>query len=110
MFVSENIATHFGVEYKSGKSVFWLRQWGRKGLSYEANGIAIPARTYLTFARTLVDAWMNSPRHREAILEPEAQYTGFACSPEWPGKGSVRDEAEFHKYYCVQVFYTPLPR
>jgi uncharacterized protein YkwD len=105
--VLENVATHFGVEYKSGHDVFMLRQWGREGMSYKANGEAIPPRTYLSFARSLLDAWMASPGHRETILTPGVKYMASACREEWPGPGHRRGEEEFHKFYCVQLFFSP---
>jgi uncharacterized protein YkwD len=109
MLVAENIATQFGIQYKSGKPVYDLSQWGRKGLSYRPNGDPIPRHTYLSFARTVVDSWMASPAHRENILVRDARYIGSAAREEWPGKGRKSGDEEFHKFYVAQVFFTPMP-
>jgi uncharacterized protein YkwD len=105
MLIAENIATAFGIQYQAGRKVYPLEQWNRTGLSYEPNGKPIPPHTYVSFARALVSQWMDSPHHRENILLPDARYMGSACTPS----RDPSDDREFHKFYCAQEFFTPMP-
>ncbi|MGH7179007.1 MAG: CAP domain-containing protein [Tepidisphaeraceae bacterium] len=104
MFVSENAALAYGIQYDPGRDVFPLSQWHREGLSYRGDGPAIPPHTYRSFAQTLVKMWMDSPAHRANILMRGSQSLGVACL-EQPVKGKSV-ENEFHRFYCVQVFCT----
>lgn len=104
MLVAENIGTASGIQYKGGEPVFPLRQWRREGLSYKENGPAIPPHTYHTFTEVVVRQWIDSPKHRENIMLPDAKYLGSAALPA-SSKGQT--EVEFHKFYTGQVFFTP---
>ena len=104
ILVAENIGTASGIQYKGGEPVFPLRQWKREGLSYKENGPAIPPHTYRTFTQVVVKQWIDSPRHRENIMLPDARYLGSAALPA-NLKGAT--ETEFHKFYTGQVFFTP---
>lgn len=104
ILAAENIATSPGIQYQSGRNVYPLKQWKRKGVSYEENGPAIPPHTYQSFAAQVVKQWIDSPSHRENIMLRDARYMGAACLPANPK--SETDEA-FHKFFCAQVFYTP---
>ena len=99
--IAENVATTFGIQYQSGRTYFRDRQNGRTNFRYSLRGPAIPTHTYGTFAKALVDAWMNSKGHRENILRKEAQYLGVYCSP------AKNTEMEMPMFYCTQVFFTP---
>jgi uncharacterized protein YkwD len=104
ILVAENIGTASGIQYKGGEPVFPLRQWRRQGLSYKENGPAIPPHTYRTFTEVVVKQWIDSPRHRENIMLPDAKYLGSVALPA-SAKGQT--EFEFHKFYTGQVFFTP---
>lgn len=71
----ENIATAFGIQYKAGTSVSSIS--------------AIPHHTYISYAKDLVEGWMNSPGHRANILSKDYVYLGcgnyyFESDGEWP--------------------------
>lgn len=102
-FVAENIATAFGIRYESGTNVYVkegppVPRAGGRRFSYEPDGKPIPNHTYRTFARELVDAWMNSPGHRDNILHRSPTHMGHAC---------VRAVSEdgIPLFYCAQEFY-----
>jgi len=99
--IAENVASTFGIQYQSGRTYFRDRQNGRTNFRYSLRGPAIPPHTYATFAKALVDAWMNSKGHRENIMRKEAQYLGSHCTP------ARATEMEMPMYYCTQVFFTP---
>jgi uncharacterized protein YkwD len=100
--IAENVATAFGLQYQSGARFYPMRENGRTVFRYKPGGPAIPPHSYTTFAKALVDAWMNSKGHRENILRKEAQYLGVYCAP------ANNKEGEMPMFYCTQVFFTPL--
>ena len=79
-FVAENVATHFGIRYRSGSPIYRVDRDGRRGFSATPGGPPIPPHTYLTFARSLLDQWMASPGHRQNILSKSARMEA-ACTP-----------------------------
>jgi uncharacterized protein YkwD len=107
--VAENIATNFGIKYRSGVAVFHVPG----GVSYQSDGPPIPPHTYLSFGKELVDTWMKSPHHKENIMLPDAKYLGAWCVEATPSEKKAEDDDSpddpaFHKFYCVQVFFTPM--
>jgi uncharacterized protein YkwD len=96
-FVAENVATHFGIPYRSGSPIYRVDRDGRRGFSATPGGPPIPPHTYLTFARSLLDQWMASPDHRQNILSKSAEWMGSACAPRDDPTGMVT-------YFCAQVF------
>ncbi len=58
----ENIIRTFGKQYKSGTQV----------PSFDG----IPPHTYISFAKSALDSWMNSPGHRANILRQNFNYLG----------------------------------
>ncbi len=73
--LTENIATHFGIQYKANAPIYPVDPL--KGtFSYEPGGPLIPAHTYLSFAEAIVKQWMDSPGHRENILNKNALQLG----------------------------------
>lgn len=112
--VAENLATQFGIRYESGKPAFVL---DNGMVSDQPNGRPIPPHTYASFGKVLVEQWMNSPPHRHDILLPDAKYMGSWCeratapTDEQKQKQENEQDADdpaFHKFYCVQVFFTPM--
>jgi uncharacterized protein YkwD len=63
-------------------------------------GPPIPPHTYASFARDLVESWMNSPSHRRNLLASKARYLGCGCALQI-------DEAGLAMLFCAQVFYAP---
>lgn len=100
-FAAENVATAFGLRYESGKAFYKRQEAGRTIFSYTHNGPAIPPHTYGTFARALVESWMNSPGHRDNILHKDAEYLGASCVV------SI-SKSEMPMFYCTQVFLAPM--
>lgn len=98
---AENVATAFGLKYESGKAFYKREERGKTIFSSTPNGAAIRPQTYESFARALVDAWMNSEGHRKNILLAEAEYLGVSCA------GS-QGKSEMPVFYCTQVFLAPL--
>jgi len=105
MFVGENIIMEYGIRYQVRRKVYDVVKSGQRGVSYEPNGPAIPPRTYLEFARNVCQRWMDSPTHRQNMLTPHARFLGAAAVP-----GQTEDEIRFRKFYCVQVFFAPMPK
>jgi len=99
-FVAENVGTAFGVSYKSGEPVYSRETDGKKLLSREPEGEAIPAHTYLTFARAWLDDLMASPLHRGSIISPKPVFLGVSCRLK-------RNELGMPLFYGTQVFYRP---
>lgn len=55
---------------------------------YATNGKEIFPYSYCEFAKTVVEGWMNSPGHRNNILNPDFEYLGCGCAKyEKQGKG-----------------------
>lgn len=106
MLVAENLAIAFGIRYEGGRKVYPLSQWRREGLSYTENGPAIPPHSYQSFATALVKQWWESPDHKKNIQLPDARYMGHACLPQKPARDG--SDADFHKFYCAQEFFTPM--
>ena len=73
--LAENIATHFGIQYQAN-SPFYPVDPLKGTFSYEPGGTLIPPHTYLSFAEAIVKQWMDSPGHRENILNRQALQLG----------------------------------
>jgi uncharacterized protein YkwD len=98
---AENVATAFGLRYDSGKAFYKRKQRERTTFSYTPNGRAILPHTYESFAKSLVDAWMNSPGHRRNILLADAEFLGVSCIASFA-------KSEMPIFYCTQVFLAPI--
>lgn len=100
----ENIAEAFGIEYEPGRAVFGPAQNGGDFFSYEHKGAPILPHTYMGLARTAVESWMNSPGHRENILQPRFAFLGAACA-------GYRSSAfqNIPMFKCVQNFGSVAP-
>lgn len=101
-FLAENVATIFGLDYRSGSKVYVEMEDGARHFTRTPGGAPIEMRTYLGFARTLLTEWMNSPHHRANILQSKARYLGCSCRAGKNAQG-------FHTFYCAQEFYTAMP-
>jgi uncharacterized protein YkwD len=82
----ENIATVFGIQYKSGTMVS----------SFDD----IPPHTYNSCAESLVDSWMHSPGHRANILDSDFIYLG--CGAYYYFKN-------LHSFKATQNFSSEVP-
>ncbi|HTD88417.1 MAG TPA: CAP domain-containing protein [Candidatus Binatia bacterium] len=99
-FAAENIAYTFAVQYHSADHVYVREENGQKVFSYKPNGPPVASHTYISFAKSVVDQWMNSPGHRENLLHREPRFLGVGCRP-------AKDDSGLPMIYCCQVFYTP---
>lgn len=100
---AENIANSFAIKYKANTAVYVIDQ--KEALyTYELNGKAIERHTYLSFAESVVEQWMNSAGHRANILRETAVELGCACVFYREKEGSMP------KFMCVQNFqlYQPV--
>ncbi len=95
--VSENIAEMPVIQYKSGKTFYTRTENTHTIVSYTPNGPPIERHTYLGFAQSLLDQWMDSRGHRHNILSDKAEFTGTAC--HYAGA-----KPDIDVLYCVQLF------
>lgn len=100
-FAAENVALAFGLQYESGRE-FYTEEDGSGGtlFRYEENGPAIQPHTYQSFAEALVKQWMESPGHRQNILDPRPTHLGSAAALS-------RNPSGMEVFYCTQVFFRP---
>lgn len=98
---AENVATAFGLRYDSGKAFYKREEHGETVFSYTPDGPAIRSHTYESFAKALVDSWMNSPGHRENILLKDADYLGVSCV-------GAEARSGMPIFFCTQVFLAPI--
>jgi len=72
-FLAENIIETFVLEYQAGDNVYP----GEKGVfRYHPEEEPIKPRTYLRLGEVMLQAWMDSPDHRENILSKKAVQLG----------------------------------
>lgn len=100
-FAAENLAYTFAVQYRSGERLYVREENGEKVFSYRPAGPPLAPHTYVSFAKAVVDQWMDSPGHRRNLLHREPKFLGVGCRP-------AKDEAGLPMVYCCQVFYAPL--
>ncbi len=72
----ENICSTYGLQYQSGRKVNPPYPSGEFTYARTAKKEVIPAHTYLTFAQSVVKLWMDSPGHRQNILNPQFRTLG----------------------------------
>lgn len=90
----------FGRQYQSGEPFFSREENGKMIVSETHGGPPILAHTYLSFARSLVGSWMDSPDHRKNILAHDPQVLGAECL-------HTRGPDGMDLFYCAQVFFAP---
>jgi uncharacterized protein YkwD len=100
-FAAENLAYTFAVQYRSGDRVYVREENGHKIFSHKPDGPPLASHTYISFAKSVVDQWMNSPGHRQNLLHREPTFLGVGCRP-------ATGESGLPMIYCCQVFYAPL--
>lgn len=77
-YLGENISSTFGIQYEEGKKVAKPNTPGK--FRYLSASNPIPPHTYLSFAKMVVHLWMNSPGHRQNILNPI--FTQLGCGTQ----------------------------
>lgn len=104
--LAENIAIHFGIQYKANAPVFPVDRL--KGtFSYVSDGPLIPSHTYLSFAEAIVTQWMDSPGHRANILNREAVQLG--CGAYFYYDRAFHNMPKFKATQNFQLFRNIVP-
>jgi uncharacterized protein YkwD len=100
---AENISEMFGIRYEQGNSLIPPDTTGGDFRDFET-GKLIPAHTYLSFAKALLEGWMNSSGHRANILNSKLIYLG--C-----GARHYRNESFYgmDQFRAVQNFASVVP-
>lgn len=78
-YTAENIAQFSGLNYTAGKAVYTPATNGGY-FSYTPKGTPLRPRTYAEVGETVVQQWMDSPGHRQNILNPALNYLGVGLS------------------------------
>jgi len=75
----ENIADYPVINSKGNK--FIVKNIINSQRYFSVDGLCeIHPFTYIEFAKTVVDGWMNSPEHRQNILNPAYKFLGCGCA------------------------------
>ncbi len=96
--VAENIAQISIYDVPSGVSIYYFKN--DRTLRDARNGQPVRTHTYASFAQAIVQAWMNSPGHRENIVNAKLHFLGCAAKIS-------RSQDEIPMIFAVQAFYTP---
>lgn len=93
--IGENIALEFLLNYKA-EAYYWHENTPN-GICYyytNDNGARkgyVPAHTYLSLGKSIVQAWINSPGHRANMMNKEFKYLGVGVylEPETQGNSNI---------------------
>jgi len=92
--IGENIALEFLLDYKA-EANYW-HETTPNGIKYfygdsGHNRGYIPEHTYLSLAKSIVQAWINSPGHRANMLHKEFKFLGVGVylEPETQGNSNI---------------------
>ncbi|MBE7157109.1 MAG: CAP domain-containing protein [Rhodospirillales bacterium] len=100
--VAENIAFNFLLDYDPSKPFYARQEDDHTVYSYQPDGEPLRRHTYVSFAQAIVTQWMNSPPHRENLVNPDLRFLGVGCA--------LRQEANsLDTIYADQDFFTPMP-
>ena len=100
---AENISEMFGIRYEQGSSLIPPDTTEGDFRDFET-GKSIAVHTYLSFAKALLEGWMNSSGHRANILNSKLVYLG--C-----GARHYRNEFFYSmdQFKAVQNFASAVP-
>lgn len=76
-FYGENICSTYGLQYQNGRKVNPPYRTGEFTYAFTSKKEVIPPHTYISFAKEVVKLWMESPGHRQNILNPK--FTSLGC-------------------------------
>lgn len=79
-YIGENISSTHGIQYQEGKKIQKPTSPGEFNYLQTSNNATIPPHTYFTFAKKAVQLWMNSPGHRQNIMNP--LYSHLGCGTQ----------------------------
>ena len=74
-YIGENISSSIGLQYQTGRKINIPRSGGMYTYATNSREVILP-HTYLSYAREVVQLWMNSPTHRKSILNPNFDQLG----------------------------------
>lgn len=94
-YYGENISKTFAIRYEAGKKIVKPKIPGQFFYSPSIKTDPIPPHSYHSFAEYIVLHWMNSPGHRQNILNPN--FTHLGC-----GAAFFLEE----KFYSMPYFIT----
>lgn len=75
-FYGENICSTYGLQYQVGRKVNPSYSGGEFTYAFTSKKEVILPHTYLSFAKSVVKLWMDSPGHRKNILNPQFKTLG----------------------------------
>ena len=75
-YIGENILSTHGIQYREGQKVRKPIRPGEFRYLAAAQHDPIPPHSYLSLAESMVRLWMNSPGHRQNILNPVFTHMG----------------------------------
>jgi uncharacterized protein YkwD len=75
-FYGENICSTYGLQYEVGRKVNPTYSGGEFTYAFTSKKEVILPHTYLSFAKSVVKLWMDSPGHRQNILNPQFKTLG----------------------------------
>jgi len=75
-YLGENILSTHGIQYQEGKKVKKPTRPGEFRYMTASQVDPIPPHTYRSLAEAMVRLWMNSPGHRQNILNPVFTHMG----------------------------------
>lgn len=76
-YFGENICSTYGLQYQTGRKVNPPYRSGEFTYAFTSKVEKIPPHSYLSFAKSVVLLWMQSPGHRQNILNPS--FTTLGC-------------------------------
>lgn len=76
-YYGENICSTYGLQYQTGRKVNPPYSSGEFTYAFTSKKEVIPPHSYLSFAKSVVKLWMDSPSHRQNILNP--LFTTLGC-------------------------------
>ncbi len=79
-FVAENVAYQFLLRYESNEPFYTRSEDGRTIHTDQPGGEPIEPNSRESFAKAIVEQWMNSPGHRANLLSPEPSEIGIGCA------------------------------
>jgi uncharacterized protein YkwD len=100
---AENISEMFGIRYEQGAPLIPPAP-GSGDFRDHDTGRIIPNHSYISFAESLLGAWMDSPGHRANILNRELLYLGCGAYHY-----ISRDFYGMHQFKAVQNFASVVP-
>ena len=88
MLIQRMFASYFMLNYRQGER-YTVNAYEGATYYVRTNGEPIRPHNYHSFAKALIDAWLNSPGHRENILDPTIKFAGcgIAIPPAFLRRG-----------------------